>query len=1088
MRSLHYRGDYEAAAAIGDALSAKLRSHPQIALQRGRNRLRQGHLDQAAMAFSEADNSMASPGEQLILELEKVSLLIYRGKAIIQSLHEAEALLQNFKDQVSSVEWAEAKRIHIRLLMIAAIYREIPADRAAHERDCLSQIAETLEAANYLDESLAARFTYAEHLPDLQTCLDALKTLAKLAIELERPGIAGEAYLRRAERLLAAGAPQELIHTELDQSEEYYSQNHHIHGPIDIQCVRSRLAIAQHLKGPEVLEVCLNAYREIGLSKQVLSLLIDLSQLALENGDLSSAVAYRQESLAFAIEMDMALFLGNFQLSQIDLLTRNGSYGEAIEFCKEALLLNPPRFLTGSFEQLLATAYSFVNDLDSAITHIKKAIAIFQTVGDDKACSSAVSQLVSFLDSYRAESAWQEAEQLLENWVSRAEKAGDLDSALTMQSILFQIFFNRYYYSPNERGNPTLLESAQQVLINYESLLPQLPNQRERSKKFGSLCQLRGMLAQARNDQAKTEALWEEALAVYESSGMMMEAANCRYILGAINLNQTNASDNLVPYFGKAETYFQSSLQYYEQAAIRRQAGDTCFMLARHYTNTARRIQIDIRTQMLDAALEYLVSGEANFDAMRREFTSGTTLQAQQSKQSITEQSWRLYDLALQLLVGDRPDASKAWEWTQRAKARSLGDAMGSGIVPLARVIQDISHHPKSHQLLMNQQDIVRRLDRVSPEQRSQLKQELVQVQQKMSEDPHLQEYLELRTGVAITLEDVETLQASEQQTCVCLDWVKIDQTLWLFVKRPSKPPTHHRLTLNMDDVQQFINQYLTPTANLRSSLRDIPECLEILNPLIEPLATHTQPNELLILSPTGLLHAIPLHALTLDGQVLLERNPVVYCPSLGILRYSIARRKFDHGEKSAAFFGDPTGDRRESRELVRYLAHKYKTEPYLTGAITRASFIAMLSSNDLVHFQGHAEHIPHDPLNSHLILADGQLTAREIFGISNIRTEHVILAACESAVNVLKTGDEPLGLIPAFLVAGTRTVLATLWKVHQSSTVQVMRGYHDTLFQGNSTLNKAEALRQSVLALRQNPNYSAPYHWAPFILYGDWQ
>ncbi|MBW4652446.1 MAG: CHAT domain-containing protein [Kaiparowitsia implicata GSE-PSE-MK54-09C] len=63
-----------------------------------------------------------------------------------------------------------------------------------------------------------------------------------------------------------------------------------------------------------------------------------------------------------------------------------------------------------------------------------------------------------------------------------------------------------------------------------------------------------------------------------------------------------------------------------------------------------------------------------------------------------------------------------------------------------------------------------------------------------------------------------------------------------------------------------------------------------------------------------------------------------------------------------------------------------------------------------------------------------GVLTAREVFALLELQVDLVALAACESAANVIATGDEALGLIPAFLYTGTNSVLATLWEMQQKA------------------------------------------------------
>jgi CHAT domain-containing protein len=122
------------------------------------------------------------------------------------------------------------------------------------------------------------------------------------------------------------------------------------------------------------------------------------------------------------------------------------------------------------------------------------------------------------------------------------------------------------------------------------------------------------------------------------------------------------------------------------------------------------------------------------------------------------------------------------------------------------------------------------------------------------------------------------------------------------------------------------------------------------------------------------------------------------------------------------------------------------------------------------------------------LILADGNITAREVFDLPDLQADLVTLAACESAANVMAAGDEPLGLIPAFLYAGASSVLATLWKVSQTSAAQLMHIFYDSLANSNQFVDKAQALRQAMLAVRDTPGFESPYHWAPFVLHGDWQ
>ncbi|HTE20310.1 MAG TPA: CHAT domain-containing protein, partial [Armatimonadota bacterium] len=385
--------------------------------------------------------------------------------------------------------------------------------------------------------------------------------------------------------------------------------------------------------------------------------------------------------------------------------------------------------------------------------------------------------------------------------------------------------------------------------------------------------------------------------------------------------------------------------------------------------------------------------------------------------------------------------------------------------------------------------------ERAEPGERLALRSELAAVRQQMESDPHLEEYLELRTGATVDQADLALLldpPAAAGERCVCIHWGQAGSRFVLLVIRPGGATEMRVLPseVSVENVQAFVRANLGP-AHFRLALRDAPDLLRVMDPLIAPLAELTQPDELLILAPAGPLYALPLHALELNGAPLLARNPVVYSPSLGVLRHCLARRKERPLPRKMVLFGDPSGDRAEAAELVQHLARRFLAETRSGAAVTRAAFTDLASGRDVVHFQGHARHDRRDALNSHLVLADGPFTARDVFGLRDLVAEIVTLGACESAANVLERGDEPLGLVPAFLVAGAGAVLATLWPVHRASAAWVMRRFYETLDDRGggpeAIVSKARALRTVMLEAAEQPGWEVPYHWAPFVLTGDW-
>jgi CHAT domain-containing protein len=118
---------------------------------------------------------------------------------------------------------------------------------------------------------------------------------------------------------------------------------------------------------------------------------------------------------------------------------------------------------------------------------------------------------------------------------------------------------------------------------------------------------------------------------------------------------------------------------------------------------------------------------------------------------------------------------------------------------------------------------------------------------------------------------------------------------------------------------------------------------------------------------------------------------------------------------------------------------------------------------------------------------------------------EQLTLSACDTATGggINENGAEVEGLAAVVLRQRAQAVLATLWKVEDASTAQLMRDFYATR-SARSPLTRAQALRQAqLLMLRGTPapstpalgnaeprtgvNWRHPFYWAPFVLSGNW-
>ncbi len=110
---------------------------------------------------------------------------------------------------------------------------------------------------------------------------------------------------------------------------------------------------------------------------------------------------------------------------------------------------------------------------------------------------------------------------------------------------------------------------------------------------------------------------------------------------------------------------------------------------------------------------------------------------------------------------------------------------------------------------------------------------------------------------------------------------------------------------------------------------------------------------------------------------------------------------------------------------------------------------------------------------------ADQILTAYEAMNLPLTQTQLVVLSACETGRGEIHEGEGIYGLQRAFLVAGTHTLLMSLWKVNDRATQLLMTHFYENLL--THQLSPALALQDAQKKLREK--YAHPYFWAAFVV-----
>ncbi|SER52783.1 CHAT domain-containing protein [Lentzea xinjiangensis] len=208
---------------------------------------------------------------------------------------------------------------------------------------------------------------------------------------------------------------------------------------------------------------------------------------------------------------------------------------------------------------------------------------------------------------------------------------------------------------------------------------------------------------------------------------------------------------------------------------------------------------------------------------------------------------------------------------------------------------------------------------------------------------------------------------------------------------------------------------------------------------LIKPLAGLIGEREL-VMVPTGALYAVPWGVLpSLHGRA------VTTAPSA--TTWLAAAQAEEPGSDQVLLVRGP-GLQFADGEVDRLAAHHNKATVLSGEDATAAEVLAHLDGADLVHVAAHGEHETENALFSRLELVDGPLFAHEL-GRLRKPPAHVVLAACELALNRIRPGDEALGFAGAMLAGGTRTVVAAASKVGDEASAAAMADYHRALVAG---------------------------------------
>jgi CHAT domain-containing protein/tetratricopeptide (TPR) repeat protein len=154
----------------------------------------------------------------------------------------------------------------------------------------------------------------------------------------------------------------------------------------------------------------------------------------------------------------------------------------------------------------------------------------------------------------------------------------------------------------------------------------------------------------------------------------------------------------------------------------------------------------------------------------------------------------------------------------------------------------------------------------------------------------------------------------------------------------------------------------------------------------------------------------------------------------------------------------------------------------------------ADLTKYAILHFATHGILNTKHPENSGLLLStvnregraqDGFVGLQDIYRL-HAPVDLVVLSACRTGLGKDVRGEGLIGLTRGFMYAGASSVIASLWKVDDEATAELMKRFYANLLQRGMT--PPAALRAAQNSIRQEPQWRSPYFWAAFTLQGEYR
>lgn len=151
------------------------------------------------------------------------------------------------------------------------------------------------------------------------------------------------------------------------------------------------------------------------------------------------------------------------------------------------------------------------------------------------------------------------------------------------------------------------------------------------------------------------------------------------------------------------------------------------------------------------------------------------------------------------------------------------------------------------------------------------------------------------------------------------------------------------------------------------------------------------------------------------------------------------------------------------------------------------------LKDYEILHFATHGLLNSEHPELSGLVLSlvdeqgndrNGFVRVNDIYNL-DLSADLIVLSACRTGLGKDVRGEGIIGLPGAFMYAGAKSIVASLWKVNDEATAELMGHFYSAMF--DDGLSPSAALRKAKEKMWRQPRWRAPFYWGAFVFQGQY-